>query len=102
MVNELDQMLKGNEDFVLLDLRHSVDNKKSWIASTRRIKIPVTDLIDHLNELPKDKKIVLFDTNGKRSPVAGRYLHGKGFKNLVKVSGGMIQWVKSGFPVARP
>ncbi len=52
------------------------------------VNIPVDDLRDRINEVPKDKRIVIYCAVGLRGYVAQRILLGRGFENVVNLSGG--------------
>ncbi len=91
-------LLDSKQDFVFLDLRNPIDAAKIWIEDRRRIVIAFEDLPQRIGELPQGKKIIIFDTVGRRTPIAARYLYGKGFTDMEKVGGGMNQWVKDGYP----
>ena len=92
-------MLDANEDFVLLDVRNVVDANKFWIASPKRLSIILDELPDRYSEIPRNKKVIILDVNGKRSPITASYLAGKGYTDLVRLNGGMQQWAMDGMPV---
>lgn len=96
---ELKMMLDG-EDIVLLDVRNPVDGDKLWIDSPKRISIDLDQLPERYAELPRDKKMVIVDVNGKRSGISASYLKGKGFADVSRVQGGMEKWVLGGLPTA--
>ncbi len=91
--------MTGGDDFVLLDVCLKRDAEKFWIKTPNRIHIPFDELEARLDEIPKDKQIVVICLKGKRSPTAIRYLSAKGFKNLIQVDGGMQKWVLEGKPI---
>lgn len=91
-------MLDGKEDFVLLDVRQEID-KKFFIRDPRLLEIGLDVLNGHWQKVPAGKKIVIFDLLGKQTPIAARYLHGKGRQNILRVSGGITQYIKDGYPV---
>ena len=95
---DLKGMLDADEDFVLLDIRLNIDVDRYWIESPRRLQISLNELTERFAEIPKGKKLVVIDKNGKRSGLAARYLTAKGFEQVIIVSGGMNQWIKSGLP----
>lgn len=99
--SDLQRMIKEKENFILLDIRIPNQVKEHWIDHPSRRLIDLDDLQEKCRDLPRDRKIVLIDLNGRRSPVAGRYLLAKGFKDVVKVNGGMSKWVHEGLPVAK-
>jgi len=93
---DLEKLLASGQAFVLLDIRPAMEAAKLWIESGSRLALPFEDLEARFGEIPKGKKIVLLDVNGKRSPVAGRYLALKGYENLSRLDGGMNIWVSEG------
>ncbi|MEA4933467.1 MAG: FAD-dependent oxidoreductase [Lawsonibacter sp.] len=67
-------------DAVLLDVRE--DAELMAFTLPRAVHIPLGELRDHLNELPRDKKIVTFCTIGVRSYNAARILMLHGFERV--------------------
>ena len=61
--------------------------------------IPYDKISYHLDKLPKDKdaKIVLYCQSGRMSELAGNELIGLGYTNVSHLSGGMIDWKRSGY-----
>ena len=97
-VNDLKAMLDGDKDFVLLDLRLDVDVARYWIETPKRQQISLNSLTELYAQIPKGKKLVVIDKNGKRAGLAGRYLTAKGYDDITVVSGGMNEWIKAGLP----
>lgn len=97
--DDLQGMLLGNPDMVLLDVCLEVDARKFWIDSPKRIHIPADDMQDRYGDLPRGKKIAVICLKGTRAPTIIRYLAAKGFKNLLLVEGGMQKWIMEGKPV---
>ncbi|MCR4668429.1 MAG: rhodanese-like domain-containing protein, partial [Clostridia bacterium] len=61
------------------------------------VNIPLTQLWEHMGEIPKDRPVYVHCRSGQRSYYAVRYLQGKGFRNVVNVSGGFlgISWYEA-------
>ncbi len=97
--DELFSMLAGSEDFVLLDVCLKRDAEKFWIDTPKRVHIPFDELKTRLDEIPRNKKVVVVCLKGKRSPIAVRYLSARGYGKLFSVKGGVQQWVLEGKPV---
>jgi phage shock protein E len=51
------------------------------------VNIPLDALASRLNELPKDKPVVLYCASGARSGVAARHLKRSGFTDVVNAGG---------------
>lgn len=78
-----------SDDF-LLDIRTREEYSLGTIGEA--INIPLDELRDHLDELPKDKRIVVFCGVGLRAHVAYRILVQSGFDNVANLSGGLITY----------
>lgn len=74
------------DSYVLIDVRTVDEHSVSHIKGD--INIPLDDLRDHLNEIPKDKKIVLYCGIGLRGYVASCILKGHGYTDVVNLCGG--------------
>lgn len=86
---------------MLLDVRPAIETAKLWIDSGNRLEIPFEDLNTRTAEIPKGKRIVIVDFNGKRAPMAGQYLTMKGYGNISTLDGGMYAWTATDKPVKR-
>ncbi len=65
---------------VLLDVRDEAETE--YISFPFAIHIPINQLPDRLDELPRDKLIATFCSGGDRANVAFAYLHTHGFDNV--------------------
>ena len=96
-VHELKRMLeareRGEEDFVLIDVREP--NEYEIVAIPGAILIPKGEFLDGsaLAKLPHDKKVVLHCKVGGRSAEALAVVKGAGFADAVHVGGGVLAWV---------
>jgi CoA-disulfide reductase len=71
---------------ILLDIRQSEEFQLGTIHGA--VNIPLDDLRDRLQELPKDKTIYVFCQVGLRGYIACRILMQKGYKDVRNLSGG--------------
>ncbi|NLL05242.1 MAG: CoA-disulfide reductase [Clostridiaceae bacterium] len=81
--HEVDSLDRSNS--VLLDTRNEMEVSLGTIEGS--INIPLDDLRNRLDELPKDKEILVFCQVGLRGYIAYRILKQKGFK-VRNLSGG--------------
>jgi len=77
--------IKTLDDAVLLDVRTQKERDAGTIAGS--VHIPLAELRKRMEELPKEKEIVVFCRSGKRSYTAERMLKQKGYK-AKNLSGG--------------
>ena len=75
------------KDSLPVDIRSQAEFQNETIAGAVHIFTP--ELRTRYNELPKDKKIILFCNTGFQSYVASRILIQKGFNNVYSLTGGI-------------
>ena len=95
---ELKGMIDNGADIVIVDIRPEYELAKNSIDA-EKVNANLTQLSSVVDALPKDKKLIIVDLNGKRGGVAYRYFSMKGLSDLALLDGGMQKWLKSGFPV---
>ena len=89
----LDARDRGEDDFVLIDVREPGEYEIVQIPGS--ILIPKGEFMDGsaLANLPTDKRIVLHCKVGGRSAEALAVVQGAGFSDAVHVGGGLLAWV---------
>ena len=60
--------------------------------------IPLSELRDRLDEIPKDRPIVALCQSGTRSGMAAQILLKAGFDQVANISGGLIRWARLALP----
>ena len=75
------------EGSYLIDVRANIAYKTKTIEGA--INIPISEIRSRLNEIPADKKVVLFCNTGYTSYNASRILIQKGFNNVYSLMGGI-------------
>jgi rhodanese-related sulfurtransferase len=86
---------KPNGEF-LLDVRDS-DEVAALGRLDKAAHIPLDELRDRLQELPRDRKILVYCQKGQRGYLAACALKGCGFENVVNLRGGFGQAKLCGF-----
>ena len=90
--------IDAKERLYLLDVRQPDEFAAGHISGAKLI--PLDELSQRMNELPKDRPILCICRSGSRSSMATRQLAGAGFE-AINLSGGMIGWQNAGFPIKR-
>lgn len=96
---ELKQLLDTQEDILLVDVRSPFEYEHDGHIEGARL-LPLQNLMQHVDELPQDKDIVVVCRSGNRSMVAGEQLMRLGYTRVKNFNGGMIAWQKAGFPTS--
>ena len=78
--------IESGEDLFLVDVREEEEHAAFNIGGKL---IPLTELMDHLDEIPKDREVIIYCKLGVRSQIAIQRLEQKGFHNLVNLAGGV-------------
>ena len=92
---ELHDMITGNINFVLLDVRAPLEYEDNHIKGA--INIQVSELRTRHNELNKDKKTILICSSGNRSSLGASILKQYGFTDVYNVAGGMTGYSAAGY-----
>jgi rhodanese-related sulfurtransferase len=89
-VSELKAMIDGGEDFQLIDVR---EQNEYDICNINGTLIPMNEVPDHLNEISRDRPVVVHCRSGGRSGRIIEYLEeSEGYENLYNLKGGILAW----------
>ena len=86
---ELKKMMDAHEDFQLIDVREEHEAEVAHIGGKL---IPMGTIMDHLEEISKDKKVVVHCRSGKRSASVIQALEKHGYNNLYNLKGGILAY----------
>jgi hydroxyacylglutathione hydrolase len=91
---------QGDESIFLLDVRKITDWEAGYIKDAHHIYLGY--LKDRLDQVPRNKKIVIYCDAGNKSTIAGSILLRNGYTDVVTVLGSMDAWRKAGYPEIKP
>lgn len=91
-VQELQQMRERGDDHFLLDVREPDEYQVARIDGSTLI--PLAEVPVRVNEIPRDRKVVVHCRSGMRSAKAVEALQGLGLTNVWNVTGGILAWSK--------
>jgi len=89
---DLKKKLETDEDFVVLDVRTEEQFKARHLKDNRVKLIVLGDLRESIDQIPRDKEIILICALGTRSYEALRILKGAGFENVKYLEAGLQGW----------
>ena len=75
------------ENSYLIDVRPAASYKIKTIPDS--VNIPISEIRDRIDEIPADRKVVLFCNTGHTSYIAARILAQRGFSNVYSFMGGI-------------
>ncbi|MDK2892533.1 rhodanese-like domain-containing protein [Methanohalophilus sp.] len=94
-VDEAKALVDSGEMFILDVRTVSEYDAGHLIGSTL---IPVSELHERLDEIPKDQPLLVYCRSGSRSRTAAEILEEHGFCVIYNVDGGFSEWQAAGYP----
>jgi rhodanese-related sulfurtransferase len=78
-----------------------VRNPREWTAKriAGSVNLPLGRLRERMEEVPRDRRVVVHCAGGYRSSIAASILHQYGITNLVEMAGGLAAWDAAKLPV---
>ncbi len=94
------KLLDSSEGLWVLDVRSDEELERDGKIQAAH-HIHVTQIPQHMAEVPKDKTVYVFCGSGMRSMIAASFLQRNGWKDLVVILGGMAGWRSKRCPIER-
>lgn len=91
-VAKLKLMLEQGDEFFLLDVRQPYEYE---IANLGAELIPLAELREKLDRIPRDKPVVVHCRSGQRSREAIEILQREGYTDLFNLKGGILAWAEN-------
>ena len=82
---------------VAVDVRTPRERDEKRVAGS--INIPLNHLNERLQELPKDRPLLVYCAGGYRSSIATSLLKQQGFENVSELAGGIAAWETAKLPL---
>ena len=92
-VNELENLIESNKDYVLIDARVPVQYEKGHIPTAKNI--PHSKLRENLEDINQDGIVVTYCNKGVTGNAAQNILLNNGISNVYNLSGGNKQFNKA-------
>lgn len=85
------------ENIAVIDVR----GQSEWDAGHMPgvTSIPLVDLVDRLNDVPRDRTVVVHCQTGSRAAIAASLLRSNDVRHVMNLRGGFAAWRQQGLPV---
>jgi rhodanese-related sulfurtransferase len=93
--------LTESPNALILDVRTAAEVAEGHLPNAVNIDIYGSDFMAKIQELPKDREILVYCTVGARSQQAADILSKQGFAKVYNLDGGIVAWQRNGFEVVR-
>jgi hydroxyacylglutathione hydrolase len=94
---EVSGRLGAHRNGMVLDVRGAGEWEAGHIAGA--LNIPLGDLDQRLDEIPRDHPVIVHCQTGARAAMAASILRARGFNDVRQFSGGFAEWRAAGQPV---
>jgi rhodanese-related sulfurtransferase len=96
---QLAERLARGEELVLIDVREPHE----WDAGhlDQALHVPLQQVPKRLDEMPRDKELVMICRSGGRSANAQQFLKQNGYTRVLNLTGGMMRWARDVDPGVR-
>ena len=94
-----DWVARHLDELYVLDVRSAIEFDGELGHLEGAHLIPLDQLRDRIDEVPKDRPVVTVCQSGKRSGMAAQILLSAGFEEVANVAGGLIQWSRLALPL---
>ncbi len=91
--------VQGRDDVFLLDVREQSEYDAGHIPGVKLI--PMDAVASRLNEIPKDKAVIVTCHSGNRSSQVAKFLRDQGYTNIHNMLGGINAWQQAGYAVEK-
>ncbi|MEX2426215.1 MAG: rhodanese-like domain-containing protein [Thermomicrobiaceae bacterium] len=81
---------------VIVDVRESDELEQVLLDGA--VHVPLGELQNRLDEIPKDREVFMLCHVGQRSAMATQFLRQLGHERVWNIKGGVMGWVRSGLP----
>ena len=88
---------KAQAGALFVDVRTQAEWDQGHVAGSTLI--PLDELPTRINELPKDRDLVVICRSGARSKEGAKILSEAGFARVSCMTGGLQAWVAAGYPL---
>jgi rhodanese-related sulfurtransferase len=89
-----------SEPPLAIDVRTPRERDQKHIAGS--LSIPLNQLAQSLQKLPRDRPMLLYCAGGYRSSIAASLLQSRGFAHVSEIAGGIAGWEAAKLPLQTP
>ena len=91
------ELLSSPQPPQVIDVRAPREREQKYIAGS--LGVPLNHLVEKLETLPKDRRLLVYCAGGYRSSIAASLLQRNGFDHVSEIAGGIAGWEAAKLPV---
>ena len=89
---ELQERLEAGDVPLLVDVREAFERRIADLPDHDQLRIPTGELMQRVEEIGRDRDVVLYCRSGSRSEWAARVLFHRGYEKVFNLEGGVLGW----------
>lgn len=93
--------MADKKEGVILDVRTAEEFAEGHIPGAINIDYNSENFKSEVQKLDKNKSYEVYCRSGKRSSASAEIMNELGFKNVVNLEGGILEWQENGFEVVK-
>ncbi len=97
-INAKDVLSAVENGSVFVDVREPYEIDEIAYDIPNQLQIPLGEIQARMNEIPKDKSVIVGCRSGARSLNACKYLNMQGYADIHNLQGGIMGWAANGHP----
>lgn len=94
-----ERLAQGDTTITIIDVRQPWEVDICRVANA--LNIPMDDIPDSLDQLPREGTIVFMCHSGQRSAAVTNWLRMQGYTNILNMAGGIDRWAREVDPSMR-
>jgi phage shock protein E len=91
----------GQANFFIIDVRTPEEYADGHIPGAINRNLNAPTFRDDIDKFDKNNIYIIYCRTGVRSAAARDIMKELGFKNIINVTGGYVEWLAQGFPVVK-
>jgi rhodanese-related sulfurtransferase len=91
------ELLSSSQPPLAVDVRAPRERDRKYISGS--LSMPLNHLTENLENLPKDRSLLVYCAGGYRSSIAASLLQSRGFHRVSEIAGGIAAWEAANLPV---
>jgi sulfur-carrier protein adenylyltransferase/sulfurtransferase len=99
---DLKNRLDRGDDLLLVDVREHFERRIADLPENGQLRIPTGEFPHRMNDLDRNRTVVLYCRSGSRSAWAVRLLLERGYEDVLNLQGGVLGWREEVDPTLRP
>lgn len=80
-----------------IDVRSPREREEKYVEGS--VTVPLSQLLARMDEIPRDRPLLVYCAGGYRSSIAASLLQNRGFRDVSEIAGGIGAWETAHLPV---